>query len=168
MKKELTLFATFFSISLLISCKSNTNSDTLTKKSLPQTNNAIEGKILAGYQGWFNAKGDGSKLNWKHYGNNAKFYPGSTSIDFWPEMDEIQQSNQYKTAFKYKSDTPAFVFSSADYETVDLHFKWMKEYGIDGVFAQRFVIGLTRGKKRSDNYNTVFDNCFRAAKNNNK
>ena len=84
MKNKLTLLVSFFSISLLISCKSNTNSDTLTKKSLPQTNNAIEGKILAGYQGWFNAKGDGSKLNWKHYGNNAKFYPGSASIDFWP------------------------------------------------------------------------------------
>ena len=83
-------------------------------------------------------------------------------------MDEIQQSNQYQTAFKYKSDKPAFVFSSADYKTVDLHFKWMNEYGIDGVFAQRFVIGLTRGKKRSDNYNTVFDNCFKAAKNNNR
>ena len=83
MKNKLTLLVSFFSISLLISCKSNTNSDTLTKKSLPQTNNAIEGKILAGYQGWFNAKGDGSKLNWKHYGNNAKFYPGSASIDFW-------------------------------------------------------------------------------------
>ena len=35
-------------------------------------------------------------------------------------------------------------------------------------FAQRFVVGLTRGKKRSDNYNTVFDNCFKAAKNNNR
>jgi len=168
MKKEYTLFITVFSILLLNSCKSNTNSDTLTKESLPQINNSIEGKILAGYQGWFNAEGDGSKLKWKHYGNNAGFYPGSTSVDFWPEMDEIQKSNQYKTEFKYKSDKPAYVFSSADYKTVDLHFKWMNEYGIDGVFAQRFVIGLTRGKKRSDNYNTVFDNCFKAAKNNNR
>ena len=168
MKKELTLFFTFFSILLLNSCKSNSNSDLLTKKSLPQINNSIEGKILAGYQGWFNAEGDGSKLNWKHYGNNAKFYPGSASVDFWPEMDEIQKSNQYKTTFKYKDGKPAFVFSSADYETVNSHFKWMKDYGIDGVFAQRFVVGLTRGKKRSDNYNTVFDNCFKAAKNNNR
>jgi len=168
MKKELTLFITFFSILLLNSCKSNTNSDSLTKESLPQINNSIEGKILAGYQGWFNAKGDGSNLKWKHYGNNAEFYPGSTSVDFWPEMDEIKKSNQYKTAFKYKDDKPAFVFSSADYKTVDLHFKWMKDYGIDGVFAQRFVVGLTRGQSRIDNYNTVFDNCFRAAKNNNR
>ena len=30
------------------------------------------------------------------------------------------------------------------------------------------MVGLTRGKKRSDNYNTVFDNCFKAAKNNNR
>ena len=83
-------------------------------------------------------------------------------------MDEIQRSNQYKTTFKYKDGKPAFVFSSADYETVNSHFKWMEDYGIDGVFAQRFVVGLTRGKKRSDNYNTVFDNCFKAAKNNNR
>ena len=57
MKKEIsTLFITFFSILLLNSCKSNTNSDPLTKESLPQINNSIEGKILAGYQGWFNAE----------------------------------------------------------------------------------------------------------------
>ena len=143
MRKESILYVTFISILLLNSCKSNTNSDPLTKESFPQTNNSIEGKILAGYQGWFNAKGDGSNLKWKHYGNNAKFYPGSASIDFWPEMDEIQKSNQYKTTFKYEDGKPAFVFSSADYKTVDLHFKWMEDYGIDGVFSQRFVVGLT-------------------------
>ena len=168
MKKELALFITVFSLLLLNSCKSSTNSDPLTKEGLPQINNSIEGKILAGYQGWFNAKGDGSNLKWKHYGKNTGFYPGNTSVDFWPEMDEIQKSNQYKTAFKYKNDKPAFVFSSADSETVELHFKWMKDYGIDGVFAQRFVVGLTRGQSRIDNYNTVFDNCFKAAKNNNR
>ena len=88
-------------------------------------------------------KGDGSKLKWKHYGNNAEFYPGSASVDFWPEMDEIQKSNQYKTTFKYKDGKPAFVFSSADYKTVDLAiFKWMEDYGIDGVFCTTFCCGL--------------------------
>jgi hypothetical protein len=30
-------------------------------------NTSILGKVLAGYQGWFNMPTDGSDLNWKHY-----------------------------------------------------------------------------------------------------
>lgn len=130
--------------------------------------NSIEGKILAGYQGWFNAQGDSSGLKWKHYGNKTGFGPGNTSIDFWPDVSELNTNLKYETLFKHNDGSPAYVFSSADAKTVNLHFKWMKEYGIDGVFAQRFVVSLTRSQNRIDNYNKVFDNCFKGAKKNNR
>ncbi len=141
------------------------NSQHLIKNTTP-VSNSIEGKILAGYQGWFNAEGDGSGLKWKHYSNKEGFKPGSTSNDFWPDVSELQNNQKYKTLFNHKNGKPAYVYSAADEKTVNLHFKWMKDYDIDGVFAQRFVVGLTRGQKRIDNYNKVFDNCFKAAKKN--
>lgn len=127
-------------------------------------NNSIEGKILAGYQGWFNTKNDGEGLEWKHYQNKKGFMPGSCSIDYWPDMTEYADHHSYKTPFKHNNGKTAYLFSSADAETVSLHFKWMKDYDIDGVFVQRFVTNLNREKKRTSNLNKVFDNCFQSAK----
>ena len=126
--------------------------------------NSVEGKVLAGYQGWFNTKKDGADLGWKHYNNKGVFKQGSVNIDFWPDMTEYSKDHKYKTPFKHSDNKTAYLFSSADYKTVSLHFKWMKEYGIDGVFVQRFSVALTREKKREKNLFKVFDNCFKSAK----
>ena len=168
MKKTLMLFLTITSLFLFNSCLSNTKTIKINKKKSIKINNSIEGKILAGYQGWFNAIGDGSNLEWKHYANSKQFNPGNTSVDFWPDVSELDKDELFKTEFVHKDGEPAYVFSSANVKTVNRHFKWMHDYGIDGVFAQRFVVSLTRGQERIDNYNTVFNNCFKAAKNNNR
>ena len=63
--------------------------------------------------------------------------PRFCTIDFWPEVSEYKKL--YKTEFKFADGTPAYTFSSYDESTVDTHFRWMKEYGLDGVFMQRFV-----------------------------
>lgn len=128
------------------------------------SDNNIENKIIAGYQGWFNTKKDGAGLGWKHYSNKGTFKPGSANIDYWPDMSEYSKNHKYKTPFKHKDGKNAHLFSSADYKTVSLHFKWMKDYGIDGVFVQRFSVALTRGEKRKNNLFKVFDNCFISAK----
>lgn len=127
-------------------------------------NNSIENKILAGYQGWFNTKKDGADLGWKHYSNKGVFKQGSVNIDFWPDMTEYSKDHKYKTPFKHSDGKTAYLFSSADYKSVSLHFKWMKDYGIDGVFVQRFSVALTRGEKIKNNLFKVFDNCFKSAK----
>ena len=106
--------------------------------------NAYTGLIMAGYQGWFNAEGDGAGRGWNHYRKGNTFAPGSTSVEAWPEMDEYPK--KYKTAFVHANGAPAYVFSSYDESTVNLHFKWMKEYAIDGAFMQRFVVTLKDAK----------------------
>jgi glycoprotein endo-alpha-1,2-mannosidase len=106
---------------------------------------SYKGLVMAGYQGWFNCEGDGADRGWTHYNKNGKFEDGSCTIDYWPEMDEY--AVKYKTPFIFGDGSPAYVFSSFDESTVDLHFKWMKEYEIDGVFMQRFFEVLTNPKR---------------------
>lgn len=95
--------------------------------------------VMAGYQGWFAAEGDASERGWYHYQNGScgGFLPGCSAIDFWPDMREY--TKKYKSPFQFPGGTAAYLYSPYDEESVDLHFKWMKDYGIDGVFMQRFV-----------------------------
>lgn len=168
MKINILFIKLFLVIIFLHSCQSKKAPIQKAKTPSKNINNSIEGKILAGYQGWFNAQGDGANLGFKHYGNQGAFKPGKASIDYWPDLTGFDKDEKYKTSFIHKDGKPAYVFSSANSKTVNRHFKWMQEYNIDGVFVQRFVVGLTRSQKRIDNYNTVFDNCFKGAKNNNR
>ena len=99
--------------------------------------NSYKGLVMAGYQGWFNTPFDGADRGWRHYSGKQGFNPGSCAVDFWPEVSDYQII--YKTPFYFKDGNPAYTFSSQDSSTVDVHFEWMKDYGIDGVFMQRFV-----------------------------
>ena len=103
---------------------------------------SYEGLVMAGYQGWFNTPGDGAGRNWHHYERGNRFEPGWCTIDLWPEVDEYAQL--YETAFTFADGTHAFVPSSLDYSTTDTHFRWMQEYGLDGVFMQRFIAEIAR------------------------
>ncbi len=118
----------------------------------------MTGKVLCGYQGWFTAPGDGAKLGWSHYDNHGKFEPGNCSIDFWPDTSELGESEKYRTAFQNADGTPAYVFSSHNAATVERHFRWMKEYGIDGVFVQRFAVE-TFAPDHLRHANAVLANC---------
>ena len=48
----------------------------------------------------------------------------------------------------YSNGAPAKLFSSYNYNTVDQHFKWMREHEIDGVFQQRFLQNFRTGDSR--------------------
>lgn len=122
---------------------------------------SYKGLVMAGYQGWFTALGDDADRGWHHYEKNGKFEPGMTNVDFWPNVSEYAKT--YKTAFKYSDGTDAYVYSPYDEESVDLHFKWMSDYGIDGVFMQRFVSEI-KGAKGKQHFNKVLSNALKAAK----
>ena len=106
------------------------------------------GKVMCGYQGWFNCEGDRSNLGWTHWARDGrrKMGPGNATVDLWPDVSELPMDSRYPTGFHHADGRAGEVFSSADPEVVAMHFRWMQEYGIDGVFLQRFANGLDRGR----------------------
>ena len=121
---------------------------------------SYKGLVMAGYQGWFNAPDDGAGRGWYHYTGKNGFRPGSSSVDFWPDVKEY--AKLYKTEFKHKDGSPAYTFSSHDASTVDLHFNWMEQYGIDGVFMQRFI-GEIKNPKGKAHFNHVLNSATASA-----
>jgi len=131
-----------------------------TKHSKTSAFKSYRGLIMAGYQGWHNAPEDGAGRGWYHYTSKGKFEPGSTNVDLWAETSEYPKV--YKTPFVFANGESAYLQSAYDESTTDVHFRWMKEYGLDGVFMQRFVSEI-RGKSGKNHFNTVLGNAFRAA-----
>ena len=116
---------------------------------------SYKGLIMAGYQGWFRAPDDGV------------MYPDETKvrIDMWPDVSEYEKT--YPTGLKHADGSIAHFFSSTDKSAVDLHFKWMKDYGVDGVFMQRFF-NTTRTEESRKNSSIILANALQAASVNNR
>ncbi len=121
-------------------------------------NDGLAGKVLCGYQGWFTAPGDGTGIEWFHYARGGKFEPGSSNIEYWPDVRELDQDERVPTAFRHKDGRTAEVYSAANPKTVARHFRWMRDYGIDGVFVQRFGSDL-RGEQMRAFRDKVLQNC---------
>ena len=87
---------------------------------------SYKGLVMAGYQGWFHNDGKGV------------MYPDENRIhiDMWPDVSEYEHT--YPTGLKMSDGSTARFFCSDDEQTVATHFRWMREYGLDGVFLQRF------------------------------
>jgi hypothetical protein len=122
------------------------------------SNQTLYGKVMCGYQGWFTCPGDGSGRGWYHWGKHGEFEPGSCRIDLWPDVSELDADERYDTSFRLPDGSTAQVFSSLNAKTVDRHFKWMKEFGIDGVFVQRFGTEI-RDATGLYHFNTVLSHC---------
>ena len=98
----------------------------------------LDNKIMAGYQGWFNADGDGAGKGWRHW-SSSKPNADNISFDMWPDLREYDADELYDTSFKYSNGSNAGLYSAYNTKTVERHCKWMQDYGIDGVFVQRFI-----------------------------
>ncbi len=123
----------------------------------------LKGSVVAGYQGWFGAEGDGSGLGWKHYGGK-NLGPGRCSFDLWPDMSELTTEEKFPTRFANADGSAAALFSSYHPRTVDRHFKWMADYGIDGAMLQRFGVTL-KSPQSFDFGTTVMQNVRNGAAN---
>jgi len=116
---------------------------------------SYKGLIMAGYQGWFRAPAD------------EVMYPDEKQvrIDMWPDVSEYEKT--YPTGLKHADGSTARFFSSTDKSAIDLHFKWMKDYGVDGVFMQRFF-NVTRTEESRKNSSVILANALNAASVNNR
>jgi hypothetical protein len=116
---------------------------------------SYKGLIMAGYQGWFRVS------------ENGTMYPDETKvrIDMWPDVSEYEKT--YPTGLKLADGSVARFFSSTDKSTIDLHFKWMKDYGLDGIFMQRFFNTIRTVESRK-NSSIILDYAMKAASVNNR
>lgn len=112
---------------------------------------ALTGKVMCGYQGWFSCPEDGAELGWTHWARAIRrpFGPGNAAVDLWPDMRELSQDEQYPTQFKHANGRLATVYSSANKKTINRHFRWMRDYGIDGIFLQRFASELNSARLKA-------------------
>ncbi len=101
--------------------------------------NSVVGKVIVGYQGWFSWKGDGSPIDrWWHWAP-ANPSPTSIGVEIYPDVTDYNDVSLFPTNQNALGDgQQARLFSSYKQETMDLHFAWMKQYGIDGAALQRF------------------------------
>jgi hypothetical protein len=122
------------------------------------------GKVMCGYQGWFGAPGDGrTEDNWRHWTKDrGSFADANAKVDLWPDVSELDASQRFPTGFKMANGNPAEVFSSFKRTTVLKHFQWMQDYGLDGIFVQRFANGL-KHVASLEHCNTVLANCREGA-----
>jgi hypothetical protein len=123
----------------------------------------LGGRTVCGYQGWFACPGDGSERGWVHWARGEAMAPGRASVDLWPDVSGLAPEDRFDTGFRHPDGRVAQVFSSHRATTVDVHFRWMREHGIDGVFVQRFANGLRDPKVKRFN-DTVFAHCRAAAR----
>ena len=151
------------------------------------------GLVMAGYQGWFCAPGSActhgtpagvcshskrENTKWYHYRESEQFAPGvrRNSIDMWPDTREyevrytpgerltnINSGDRVPVDFILPNGLKAEVYSNYDKSTVMLHFKWMKDYGIDGVFIQRFVGEVIDNPDGKDHFDTVLESAMEAS-----
>ncbi|MDB6119179.1 MAG: hypothetical protein JWO08_2960 [Verrucomicrobiaceae bacterium] len=123
----------------------------------------LTGKVMCGYQGWFNCEGDGASRSWVHWTKGKGVpSPQNVKVDLWPDLSEMGADEKFNTEFHHQDGRVAQVFSSYKKPTVLRHFQWMKDYGIDGVFVQRFVGGARSPSFQTHN-NTVLAHCREGA-----
>jgi hypothetical protein len=107
----------------------------------PADPDSIIGRVVCGYQGWFNCNGDGSPINsWFHWSGNPMPAPGNLSFEIYPDVSIYDSPVLFQTGFANTgSGQPSRLFSSYKQTVTDTHFELMQTHGIDGVALQRFI-----------------------------
>ncbi len=120
----------------------------------------LEGKTIAGYQGWFSCPDDKTGMrNWGHWQRGD----GKAAVDMLPDTSEWPQQPGCLAPFlKDAHDQPAHLYSSQDPAVVDRQVKWLKDYSVSGLAVQTFLSTL-KDPKRKEGRDVVLRNVARAS-----
>jgi hypothetical protein len=120
----------------------NTASEAKSPAPAPPT---LAGKLIVGYQGWSSCPGDrGPASGWGHWFDGDK-----PTIDMLPDVSGFSGTETCQTDLLTAGGKPIRVFSSNVPSVVERHFRWMRQYGIDGADIQRFAIALNNPASRA-------------------
>lgn len=87
--------------------------------------NELLGRTFAGYQAWFHT--NDPERHW------------SDRMEMFPDLADYPASSlTHATGTCFPDGRPVKIFESHDPAVIDVHFRWMQTYGIDGVGVQRF------------------------------
>jgi hypothetical protein len=79
----------------------------------------------------------------------------------YPDLTEFDPADLCAVPGMTIRGKQAYLYSAWNPKVVDTHFRWMKEYGLDGVLAQRFVSAIPRRRPSGD---VVLKNIMEAAR----
>ncbi len=124
----------------------------------------MDGKVFVGYQGWATPLRQEDGAKWVHYGHAGQFKPGFSEVEMWPDTSDFDADEKVPTDFRLKNGDVAYVADAQNAKTVNRHFAWMKQYGIDGAFLQRFANPAANANQRPM-LDRVLENVRAASKN---
>jgi hypothetical protein len=122
----------------------------------------LTGKLIMGYQGWFDCPSDNMHLGWGHWGVESDGHFAAT-VDSLPDVSELPASKRCSTLMKTADGRVVSLYSAKDLDTVELHFAWLEKYGIAGIALQRFGAEIRKGGPVLTANNVVLRNVKQAA-----
>lgn len=106
-------------------------------------------------------------MGWVHWSRDSKrLTPETLTFEMWPDVSELSASERFAApGFTDAEGKPVWLYSSDHPDTVRRHFEWMRDYGIDGVWLQHFVVDLPGGpaERRYASRRSVLDHVRKAA-----
>jgi len=111
-------------------------------------------RLIVGYQGWFGCPDDfEANRNWQHWFLKG-VRPEFLTVDILPSVGRLRPSDLCDTGLPREEGRGTIkLFSAQNPAAVSAHFSWMREHGIDGAAAQRFIQPVSSDpvrKRRSD------------------
>jgi len=104
---------------------------------------SLDGRVMCGYQGWFRTPDDPAKAGWRHYVRQRDGV-WSPLTDYLPDVSEAAPAERARLPLACADGGVAEGVSSDSRATVSRHFGWMRQYGLDGAFVQRFPTDMYR------------------------